>query len=82
MKSSKVRFSIVVPCFNEARYIEKTLKSLKNQNFDGDYEIIIVDNNCTDKTVEIAKKYDVKVVSETKAGTCFARDAGTKSIQN
>ena len=29
MKSSTLRFSVVVPCFNEASYIEKTLKSTK-----------------------------------------------------
>ena len=81
MKSSKIRFSIVVPCYNEAKYIEKTLKSLKDQDFDGEYEIIIVDNNCTDKTAEIAKKYDVRVIAESKPGTCFARDTGTKQAK-
>jgi len=81
MKSSTLRFSVVVPCFNEASYIEKTLKSLKNQDFEGEYEIIIVDNNCTDKTVEIVNKYNVNVVSEKNPGVCFARQAGMEAAK-
>ena len=77
MKNNSVRFSVVVPCFNEANYIDKTLKSLKDQDFDGEYEIIVVDNNSTDKTADIALKHGVKVVSEKNPGVCYARQAGT-----
>jgi glycosyltransferase involved in cell wall biosynthesis len=71
------RFSIVVPCYNEADYIEATLDSLKQQKTKASYEVIIVDNNCTDNTVEIAKRYDeVRIVSEKVPGVCAARQAG------
>ena len=49
------RFSIVVPCYNEADYIGATLSSLRQQTYDGPYEIIVVDNNCTDATADIAR---------------------------
>lgn len=40
-------------------------------------EIIIVDNNCTDKTISIVKKYPgVKIVKETKQGMTLARNKG------
>ncbi|HET8991802.1 MAG TPA: glycosyltransferase family 2 protein [Candidatus Saccharimonadales bacterium] len=77
-QNSQLRFSIVIPCFNEGSYITHAIKSLKKQNFDDEYEIIIVDNNSTDKTAEIAKSLGVKVVSEKKAGVCYARQKGTE----
>jgi len=77
-KSSNIRFSIVIPCYNEEKYIAKTLKSIHKQDFTGAYEVIVVDNNCTDKTAEIAKKYGAKVIKEHRPGVCWARQAGTK----
>lgn len=81
MIREKPRFSVVIPCYNEARFIERTLQSLKQQTFNGAYEIIIVDNNCTDNTVEIAKKYHVRVVTENHPGVCWARQAGTAAAR-
>jgi glycosyltransferase involved in cell wall biosynthesis len=78
-KSSKPRFSVVIPCYNEADFISATLDSLKSQIFEGSVEIIVVDNNCTDETVDIAKKYGAKIVEEKNPGVCWARQAGTKA---
>ncbi len=77
-KLNKPRFSIVIPCYNEENYIAATLESLKKQTFKGNVEIIIVDNNCTDDTVNIAKSFGAKVVSEKQPGVCWARQAGTE----
>ncbi len=49
------KISVIIPAYNEEKYIRQTLHSLKNQTFQ-DYEIIIVANGCTDKTEEIIKK--------------------------
>lgn len=69
--------SVVIPAYNEEKIIGKCLESLKNQDFPKNkYEIIVVDNNSTDKTAEIAKKYGVKVVKENKRGIAFARQKG------
>lgn len=78
MKSTgKIRFSIVIPCYNEESYISDSIKSLKNQDFKGSFEIIVVDNNSTDQSVAIAHNLGVKVIHEKKAGVCFARQAGS-----
>ena len=53
--------SIIIPTLNEEKSIEKTLQSIKELK-DYDYEIIISDGKSKDKTVEIAKKYDAKVI--------------------
>jgi len=70
-------FSVVIPCFNEARYLSATLESLRNQTYPGGYEILVVDNACTDDTVGIATGYGVPVVTEPSPGVCSARQAGT-----
>jgi len=68
--------SIIIPAYNEERYIEKCLDSIKNQTVMPD-EVILVDNNCTDKTVELAKHYDfVTIVKELKQGRANARNKG------
>jgi len=53
--------SIIVTTLNEEYYIEDCLKSLKNQAY-ANKEIIVVDSNSKDKTVDIAKKYADKVI--------------------
>lgn len=50
--------SIIIPTKNEERNIETCLKSIKNQSY-RKIETIVVDNNSTDRTKEIAKKYTV-----------------------
>lgn len=54
--------SIVLPSFNEERYIETTMKSLLELDYPRDkFEIIVVDNGSSDRTVEIARQYADKV---------------------
>jgi glycosyltransferase involved in cell wall biosynthesis len=53
--------SIITPTLNEEKYIGLLLESIKKQEF-SDYEIIISDAGSTDKTLEIAKKYNCKII--------------------
>jgi len=77
MSKKIFKYSIVIPCYNEEKFIARTLISLNKQSYEGEKEIIVVDNNCTDKTIEIAKSYGAKIVSEKEPGVCHARQAGT-----
>ncbi len=71
-----MRVSVVVPTYNEEKNIGRCLDSLINQEEKAD-EIIVVDNNCIDKTVEIVKKYQgVRIIKEKKQGIAHARNAG------
>lgn len=74
--------SIVVPCYNAERYLRRTLESALAQTM-GDFELICVDNNSTDKTPELleecaAADSRVRVLSESEPGEGPARDAGLK----
>ncbi|WP_319460255.1 glycosyltransferase family 2 protein [Micromonospora sp. RTP1Z1] len=71
-----VRFSVVIPCFNEADYIAATIASLQAQRVVGGYEIIVVDNNCTDDTATVARNLGATVVTENERGVCAARQRG------
>ena len=67
--------SVIIPAYNEEKYIGACLESLANQEVPAD-EIIVIDNNCKDKTVEIASKYDVKIIKQPIQGMIPARDLG------
>ncbi len=55
--------SVIIPTKNSAQFLEKCLKSIKNQTYNN-IEIIVVDNNSIDKTKEIARKYTKKVYNK------------------
>lgn len=70
-----MKISIVIPVYNEENYIKSCLESLVHQEVRAD-EILIVDNNCTDRSMEIARTYPVRIVKEAKQGMIFARNRG------
>jgi glycosyltransferase involved in cell wall biosynthesis len=59
MKSNPL-VSVVIPTYNSEKTLTKCLESTKNQTYKN-IEIIVVDKNSGDKTVEVAKSYGVKV---------------------
>lgn len=68
--------SIVIPVYNEASRIEACLESIAHQLVTP-YEVIVVDNNSTDNTVELAQRFPfVTVLHESRQGIVYARDTG------
>lgn len=58
LEKSEIRVSVVVPIRNESKYIEKCIESIFNQDYPKNLlEIIFVDGNSEDNTVDIIKKY-------------------------
>ena len=71
-----MKVSVVIPAHNEERYIGRTLAAVKAQSYP-DIEIIVVDNDSTDRTAEIVRAIPgVRLVQETRRGVQFAREAG------
>ena len=72
-----IAISVVVPAYNEEKLIGKCLDSLTHQDFKLPYEIIVVDNNSTDRTAAIARQFNVSVVSEVCQNVVAARQKGS-----
>ncbi len=71
--------SVVVPAHNEEGRLGMTLDLLKRQTYPRDkFEIIVVDNNSTDRTAEVARAAGARVITEPHPGVAWAREAGWK----
>lgn len=57
MLNQNIKLSIILPIYNEEKYISRALESILYQNVNFQYEIIIVDDHSSDKTVEIVQSY-------------------------
>lgn len=79
MKNS-TKISIIMPIYNVAMYLERSIKSLLSQTFNI-YEIILVDDGSIDGSQEIIKKYSkknskIKMVFQNNNGVGSARNKG------
>ena len=67
-----MKISIIIPCYNEERYIIDTLKRVNEQKKNYDLQIIVSDDCSTDNSIDSLKKnsdlYDKLIVSETNKG--------------
>ena len=55
--------SVIVPTYNSNKYLDECLNSIKNQTYKNT-ELIVIDNNSTDNTKEIARRYTDKVYNQ------------------
>lgn len=74
--------SLIIPVFNVEEYLEQCLESIIEQSF-SDYEVILVDDGSTDKSMEIIREYkkrfnQVKVLSQRNKGVSEARNLALK----
>lgn len=79
-KNSKINFSIIIPTFNVAKIIERSIKSIIQQTYKR-FEIIIVDGASTDNTCPIVKRYqnehkNIILISEPDQGIYDAMNKG------
>ncbi|MBQ0126415.1 MAG: glycosyltransferase family 2 protein [Bacteroidales bacterium] len=72
-------FSVIVPLYNKAPYVEKTLRSVLCQTFT-DYELVVVNDGSTDGSLIVAKSVlagtDAIVIDQKNAGVSVARNNG------
>lgn len=66
-----MKSSIIILTYNSSRFIEGLLKSIKD--FAKDSEVLVVDNDSSDETVKLAKKFDFVKVLETGENLGFAK---------
>lgn len=69
--------SVIIPVFNEEKYLHYCLSSLAKQTHKN-VEIIVVDDGSTDRSVKIVKQYDTRVYTQSHQGPAAARNFGAK----
>ncbi len=74
--------SILVPLYNCEKTVHRAFKSLQDQTFQ-DFEVIAVNNNCTDSTVDIVKEFqstmEIKVIDCPEQGIVPALNVGIRN---
>ncbi|MDR2824188.1 MAG: glycosyltransferase [Prevotellaceae bacterium] len=78
-------FSVIIPLYNKAKYIEKALRSIVNQTFK-EFEIIVIDDGSTDGGLEIVKNFQFSIfnfqlIEQKNSGVSVARNNGVKTAK-
>ncbi len=77
MKSESI--SIVIPTLNEESNLRRCLSSIFRQRFKGRLEVFIVDGGSTDRTIEIAKSFKIKILKNPKRDAESGKMIGLKN---
>lgn len=75
------KMSVIIPSYNEEVNIEKCILSLKTQNFNHPFEIIVVNGPSKDKTSQLVNKLGVKIIELSKRGINIAWQKGSDSAK-
>src|SRR4028118_1383709 len=79
-RSEEGKASVVIPCYNQARFLGEAIESVLSQTYT-DFEVIVVDDGSTDDTAEVASSYAaedarVRLVRQENRGLAGARNRG------
>lgn len=88
LADSKKGLSFVIPCWNEETLLPECITSIQREiarwrsvDPSFEFEIIVVDNNSTDRTADVARSHGVTVILEPLKGLTHARQAGYRIAQ-
>lgn len=77
-------FSIVIPTYDRKPILEKCLIALEDQNYTGDYEVVVVDDGSNDGTVEWLRETQfphVQLIVQDHQGPSAARNLGVEQAK-
>lgn len=72
------RIAVIVPCYNQGKYLSDALDSLLAQTF-VDWECIVVDDGSTDNSAAVAKTY---VAKDSRIRYVYQKNAGPSAARN
>ena len=81
-----MRFSVIIPAYNEEKYLPRLLTSIEiaRQNYSGggdQIEVVVADNNSTDRTSKVAAAHGARVVHVTRRRIGAARNGAAHASQ-
>jgi glycosyltransferase involved in cell wall biosynthesis len=80
----KPDISIIIPTFNSAKTISKSIQSVLESDYKGKYEIIVVDDGSTDNTLNLCKEYShtvLTILTQNNKGAASARNLGANQAK-
>ena len=83
MTANKLKCSVVIPVYNKKNYLSKTLESIFAQDFEDDFEIVIVDDGSTDSGCDGIESLDrrIRLIKQENKGAAVARHVGVKEAR-
>lgn len=75
---SNVKVSVIVPCFNQAKYLEEALESVLEQTFEN-WECIVVNDGSPDSTEEVVTKW---IALDTRFKYLYQNNLGVSAARN
>jgi len=78
----KMDVSVIVPVYNSEKTIRECLLSIFDSEFDGDFEVIVVDDGSTDASIEKIKDLDVQIIRQENKGAAAARNKGARQAKS
>jgi len=77
-----VRFSVLLPVYNRENYVKEAVDSVLNQTFT-DFELLVIDDGSTDRSLEILKSYGskLKLIQQRNQGPEVARNTAAAIAQ-
>lgn len=87
IRSAPQLVSVIIPVLNEERYLGAQLAALAGQTYDGAWELVVVDNGCTDGSFEVVEEWRtalpelIVVDASARRGLNWARNAGASAAQ-
>jgi glycosyltransferase involved in cell wall biosynthesis len=73
---------VVIPCFNQARYLPSAVASVRAQDGARSIACLVVDDGSTDDTAAVAARLGVAVLRQDNAGVSAARNAGLAATRS
>lgn len=68
--------SVIIPAHQAEKYIAQAVESVRSQNWQGNSEIIVIDDGSSDNTAAMAESLGVRVIRKTQGGAASARNEG------
>lgn len=83
-KEQRIQISVIIPVYNGEKYVANCIETLQNQTLEIGYELILIDDGSTDKTLEIIRSYAeqddrIRFFSQENKGVSAARNLGINS---
>ena len=85
MDTYNLKVSVIIPVYNAEKYLKTALESILTQNYKN-LEILLINNNSTDKSEAICSEYaqnhdNIHVFNELKAGACAVQETAGLNMQ-